>query len=143
MSISLNPASLDWGSLNRVSCICMHEIIYVGDNNDNEAQPNFYTCFMSKQKRLTEEKKESMPLKNMKSLMRWKFYRFIIWSCNSALFSRSFGVWNKSSERLGNRKLEKSDQKVSFCFRRLSGLLFQTRNSLENSALLQGQIIKR
>ena len=35
----------------------MHEIIYVGDNNDNEAQPNFYTCFMSKQKRLTEEKK--------------------------------------------------------------------------------------
>ena len=103
LSISLNPASLDWGSLNRVSGVCMHEIIYVGDNNDNEAQPNFYTCFMSKQKRLTEEKKESMPLKNMKSLMGWKFYRFIIWSCNKALFSRSFRVWNKSSKRLGNR----------------------------------------
>ena len=33
----------------------MHEIIYVGDNNDNEAQPNFYTCFMSKQKRSTKK----------------------------------------------------------------------------------------
>ena len=50
--------------------VCMHKIIYVGDN-DNDAQPNFYTLALCQNKKV-DWKKKLMPLKNMKCLMQKK-----------------------------------------------------------------------